>query len=223
MLFTSGLCHCRHLIYHFAVSFCPLMLSLNSNILTSFCYCNVLIETGHRKCNNVSTPADAKPAQNTEQSVSGCIRNADSSGSANANGSEANCASDNATRGLGNDANQSRQGGRNGACLLLLVCRGARPPHLVEHLYAMAARHGAPCLTLPMPSSALGRALGLKTCMAIAVKAPSSTAIAAELEVESTTPSETELGVKSAERDAATSRLMKRFVSDVLALPQNGL
>lgn len=107
--------------------------------------------------------------------------------------------------------------------MLLLVCRGARPHHLVEHLYAMAARHGAPCLTLPVPSSALGQALGLKTCMAIAVKAPSSTATAAELEAGFAAPSETELEVKGAERDAATSRLMKRFVSDVLALPQNGL
>jgi len=123
------------------------------------------------------------------------------------------------------------------ACLLVLVCRGARPSQLVEHLYALAQRRGVPCLTLPLPSTALGHALGLKTCMAVAVRTPATAGPAAVSVAASAASVPTALAAAAGAEGAVASvaeqeedfdaeavgRLLRRFVSDVRALPQNGL
>jgi len=178
----------------------------------------VPIETSRRLSTDVRTPTSSTLDERKEDKEARSARNDDRS---NISSSETSVASTSASRGLGGDGVLVKADG--GACLLLLVCRGARPQHLVEHLYAMATRHGAPCLTLPMPSTALGQALGLKTCMAIAVKEPLSSAkpIASISAGSATSPTNPE--VKSDNTGASAGRLMKRFVSDVLALPQNGL
>jgi len=79
---------------------------------------------------------------------------------------------------------------------------------MVEHLVGLAKRKKCPCLIIPLSSAALGASLGLKTCIALAVK---------------------NLVVYRGGGDGGdnehhpSSTKLKLFASDVVALPRTGL
>eukprot|EP00904_Undaria_pinnatifida_P007602 jgi/Undpi1/3972/HiC_scaffold_16.g07340.m1 len=86
--------------------------------------------------------------------------------------SGSNDCSNTSSRNDGGGGGSGGSGGSGGGEAIVIISGDVRPTRLVEHLHALVALTGTPCLVLPggtSSSSTLGRMLGCKTMAAFAI------------------------------------------------------